>query len=411
MSSLALAPSVRISYRWVVLTLSWAALTMTSVDRSAWGPASGAVGKHLGVSLAGLGIFATGYYIGYVISNAYGGILADWLGARLVLSCSLFLAGGFMILFGHAPSAALGITFQACIGVFAGCDYSAGVKLISQWFSPKKRGFAMGVFMTATSLGIVLANAIVPGLIATSGWRASYQLFGLATMVVAVLCFMFLRNGTKTDGPKREGSKLGSLLRNRDLLLLGLAGFGALWGTYGFVIWSNMLMVKAGHVSPVQAGGVVATVGISAVIAKPLVGMLTDRFGGRSKLPTIIALGAFVATLLLFGTEHSLGAFLLTAPLLGLTGVYAPLMVTMVANLSSASLVGSAAGATNAVWQLGSAAVPVVIGTVYATTHSFFAAFVTLAIGPLLGLLLMLGVREERSPSAIREAIKGWEST
>jgi hypothetical protein len=53
----------------------------------------------------------------------------------------------------------------------------------------------------------------------------------------------------------------------------------------------------------------------------------------------------------------------------------------------------------------------VVIGTVYATTHSFFAAFVTLAVGPLFGLLLMLGVREERSPSVIREAPNGWEST
>jgi sugar phosphate permease len=398
MSSLAFAVSVRQPYRWVVLTLSWAAFTMTSVDRSSWGPASVTVGKHLGVSLAGLGIFATGYYIGYVISNASGGLLTDRLGGRLVLSCSLFLAGGFMILFGHATSAAMGIAFQACIGVFAGCDYSAGVKLISQWFSPQKRGFAMGVFMTATSLGVVLANAIVPSLIAASGWRTSYQLFGLASMVVAVLCFTFLRNGTATDGPTGELPKFGSLLRNRDLLLLGLAGFGGLWGTYGFVIWSNVLMVKGGHVSSVQAGGVVATVGISAVVAKPLVGMLTDLFGGRNRLPTMIVLVAFVAALLLFGTERSLSAFLWTAPLLGIAAyVYAPLMVTMVSNLSSVHQIGSAAGATNAVWQLGSAAVPVVLGTVFAATHSFFAAFATLAAGPLLGALLMLGVREQRA--------------
>ncbi|MDT4936565.1 MAG: transporter, family, glucarate transporter [Pseudonocardiales bacterium] len=45
MSSLGFAVSVRQPYRWVVLTLS------------SWGPASVAVGKHLGVSLAGLGIF------------------------------------------------------------------------------------------------------------------------------------------------------------------------------------------------------------------------------------------------------------------------------------------------------------------------------------------------------------------
>jgi ACS family glucarate transporter-like MFS transporter len=401
MSSLSFAPlavALRQPYRWVVLTLTWAAFTMTSVDRSSWGPASVTVGEHLGVSLAGLGLFATGYYVGYVISNVSGGVLSDWLGGRAVIAGSLFGAGGFMVMFGEATSPGLGIAFQACIGVFAGCEFSAGVKLISQWFPPKNRGFAMGVYMSATSLGVVLANAIVPSLIAASGWRASFHLFGLTSMSVAVLCFMFLRNGTETDEPRRELPKPGVLLRNRDLLLLGLAGFGGLWGTYGFVIWSNTLMVKAAHLSSVQAGGVVVVVGMSAVVAKPLVGVLTDRWGGRRKLPTILVLGAFVAALLLFGTARSLGAFLLAAPFLGVVAyVYSPLMVAMIPTLTGERLVGCAAGATNALWQLGSTIVPIVLGAVFAATHSFFAAFATLAVGPLIGALLMLGVREERA--------------
>jgi hypothetical protein len=54
---------------------------------------------------------------------------------------------------------------------------------------------------------------------------------------------------------------------------------------------------------------------------------------------------------------------------------------------------GSLAGRTRHL-QLGSAAVPVVLGTVFAATDSFFAAFATLAAGPLLGALLMFDVRE-----------------
>jgi MFS transporter, ACS family, glucarate transporter len=157
-------------------------------------------------------------------------------------------------------------------------------------------------------------------------------------------------------------------------------------------------MVKAAHLSSVQAGFVVAVVGMSAVAAKPLVGVLTDRWGGRRKLPTILVLGAFVAALLLFGTARSLTAFVLAAPFLGIVAyVYSPLMVAMIPTLSGEGLVGSAAGATNALWQLGSAIVPIVLGAVFAATHSFFAAFATLAVGPLIGALLMLGVREERA--------------
>ncbi|WP_407547641.1 MFS transporter [Streptomyces sp. Pv4-95] len=389
--------AARRPYRWAVLLLSWAAFTMTAVDRSTWGPASVAVGEHLGVSIAGLGVFATGYYIGYVISNACGGVLTDWLGGRVVISGTLFAAGGFMILFGESTSAALGITFQACIGFFAGCDYSAGVKLISQWFRSQDRGFAMGVFMTATSLGTVIANAVVPSLIASSGWRASYHVFGTASMAVAVLCFVFLRNGTGAEREPRRLPKVGPLVRNRDLLLLGLAGFGGLWGTYGFITWANALMTKGSGLSPVQAGGVVAIFAVAAVAAKPFIGLVTDLFGGRRKVPTVLVLGSFVVTLLLFGTADSLTAYLWTAPFLGIAAyVYSPLMVALIPQLSGVRLAGSAAGATNAFWQLGSTVVPVVLGVVFQATHSFFAAFATLAVGPLLGMLTMLAIREDR---------------
>lgn len=385
-------------YRWVALVLSWAAFTMTSVDRSTWGPASVAVGEHLGVSLAGLGVFATGYYVGYVISNAGGGVLTDWLGARVVMSASLFLAGGFMILFGETDSMAMGVTFQAAVGVFAGCDYSAGVKLIAQWFTPKDRGFAMGVFMTATSLGTVIANAVVPRLLETSGWQTSYHLFGGASMVIAVLCLLFVRNRGAAADTTRATPNLRPLARSRDLWLLGLAGFGGLWGTYGFITWSNALMVKGNGISGVQAGGVVAIFGIAAIVAKPFMGMVSDLFGGRRRTLTVVVLLGFVVALLVFGTRDSLTGFLWVAPFLGVAAyVYSPLMVAMIPRISGVGLAGSAAGATNAFWQLGSTVVPVVLGAVFQATHSFFAAFATLAAGPLVGALLMLGVREREA--------------
>ncbi|MEW1846397.1 MFS transporter [Nonomuraea angiospora] len=395
---------VRRPYRWVVLALAWASFTMTAVDRSTWGPASVAVGEHLGVSLAGLGVFATGYYVGYVVSNAAGGVLTDWLGPRLVVGCSLFLAGGFMILFGGTDSVATGIAFQAGVGVFAGCDYSAGVKLISLWFPAKDRGFAMGVFMTATSLGTVIANAVVPSLIAASGWRTSYHVFGAASMVVAILCLLLLRD-TRATYAARAVPDLRPLARDRDLWLLGLAGFGALWGTYGFITWSNALMIKGSHLTPVQAGTVVAVFGVTAIAAKPFMGMVSDLLGGRRKLPAVAVLAAFVVALLVFGTRDSLSGFLWVAPFLGVAAyVYSPLMIALIPELAGVRLAGSAAGATNAFWQLGSTIVPVVLGAVFQATHSFFWAFATLAAGPLLGLILLLGVREHRAGARVPAA-------
>ena len=397
-------------YRWVVLTMCWAAFTMTSVDRSTWGPASASVSDSLAVPVAAIGIFATCYYIGYVASNAFGGFLTDWLGGRMILSITGLVAGSFMIVFGEIESITAGLIVQGIVGLFAGADFAGGLKLIATWFSPTQRGFAMGVFMTATSLGTVIANAVVPRMISTSGWRESYHLFGIVTVVISILCFILLRDRPpghelereRTDRrPARTGSlpNLRPLLRNRDLLLLGITGFGGLWGTYGFVTWSNTLMVKANGIDPVDAGTVLVIFAAVAVAAKPMVGWITDLLRLGQRLPIIVILTVFGGTLLVFGTFSSLTQFLWCAPLLGLGAyAYSPLTAALTPVLAGKGLVGSAAGGVNAVWQLGSVAVPAVVGFVFQATGSFYAAFIVLAIGPFIGAATCCFIRPDRPP-------------
>jgi ACS family glucarate transporter-like MFS transporter len=108
---------------------------------------------------------------GYVLSNLGGGFLVDWVGSRAVISASGVGAGAAMILFGATTSVPAGLAIQAVIGLLAGVDLAAGLKLLATWFAPERRGFAVGIFMTATSLGTVVANAVVPSLIKAAGWN------------------------------------------------------------------------------------------------------------------------------------------------------------------------------------------------------------------------------------------------
>ncbi|MER7010247.1 MFS transporter [Saccharopolyspora sp. NPDC000359] len=408
-------------YRWLVLLACWASFTLTSIDRSTWGPASVFVGEGLAVPIASLGAFATAYYIGYVVSNALGGIGTDRFGGRAMLSISLLGAGGFMTLFGSTTSAAVGIAVQAVVGLFAGADYSAGVRLIASWFKPSELGLPMGIFTTATSLGTAIANAVVPALIARHGWEASYHLFGVISMVLAVVLFFVLKPGPLLDearGTRAAARKsgFGAMARNRNLVLTCLAGFGAFWGLYGFVVWANALMIKGYQVSPATAGFVVAIFAVSAVVVKPVVGFVADRYlGGARRMPIVVILGLFALALVAFGNLSSPTAFLWLAPVLGAAAYgWSPLIVALVPRLVPAAVTGAASGFANATWQLGSVVVPVVVGAVFSATGSFNAAFLTLAAGPVLGLLIMLAVREDRSAlrSAAPEhaAVQGQES-
>ena len=391
-------------YRWVVLALCWAAFTMTSADRSTWGPSASSVGGSLHVPLAALGVFATGYYLGYLVSNAGGGVLVDVLGARAVLGVSCLGAGALMVLFGSVTSVPAGLAVQAGVGVLAGADFAAGLKMISEWFPAARLGAASGIFMTATSLGTVVANAVVPSLILVSGWPAAYRLFGGVTAGLGVLCAVFIRDTApgrvRGDGSaERSRPDPRAVLLNRDLVLLGLAGFGGLWGTYGFVTWSNTLMTRGSGISPVRAGVVLVIFAGVAVVVKPLVGWGLDRLGLGMRWPIVGVLAYFALVLLLFGRLHSFAGFLWVAPLLGIGAyAYSPLTAALTPLLSGRASAGSAAGAVNAFWQLGSVLVPAVIGPVFAATRSFPLAFATLAAGPLLGAVVAGFVRETRAP-------------
>ena len=185
------------------------------------------------------------------------------------------------------------------------------------------------------------------------------------------------------------------MLGNRNIILLGLTGFAAFWGTWGFAFWANALMVRGHGVSPVEAGFIVSLAGIAAIIGKPLIGYLSDALGGRRKWLTIATFVLFAAMLLVFGALSSPSAFQIAAPLLGLGAfLYSPLLAAMVAEASGAALAGSAAGILGGIWQLGSVTVPLVVGVVFQSTGSFEAAMATLAAGPAVAVICMCFVRE-----------------
>ncbi|MGP8123085.1 MAG: MFS transporter [Xanthobacteraceae bacterium] len=318
------------------------------------------------------------------------------MGPRVVLAGAIVPLGVFTLLFGFTTSVTMGLIVQALMGLAAGADYSACVKLITAWFERSTRGFAMGLFMTASSLGVLVTNAIVPTILETISWQAVYQILGTVTIVIGILSYVLLR-----DKPAGETvaiaakPDLAALLQNRDLVFLALAGFGALWGTWGFAFWANALMIRGRGLSPVGAGFVVALVGAGAIAGKPIIGLLSDWLGGMRKIPIIVCLAAFGALLLVFGMLSTELQFRVAAPFLGVAAfVYSPLIGAMVAETVGLQRAGSATGTTAAFWQLGSVIVPVVVGVAYQATNSFYMAFVTLAAGPLLGALCMVFVRE-----------------
>ena len=386
-------------YRWIVLLIAWLSFLISFIDRLTWANVAVSAGASLGLSVAELGVFVTAFYAGYVICNGLGGIASDRVGGRLTLAVSMLTLGVCTFLFGFTKSIFMGIVLQALMGLAAGADYASCVKLIVNWFDRGSRGRAMGILLIASSLGVTVTNAIVPTLAGSLGWQGVYHVLGVITLVVGILAFVLLRD--RPPGQQAAATPpIGPLLRDRNVILLGLTGFAAFWGTWGFTFWANALMVRGHGLSAVEAGFVMTLVGIAAILGKPIIGFLSDWWG-RPKWLTIGILMLFTVMLLVFGTLTEKTAFQLAAPLLGIgVFVYSPLLAVMVAEAAGAALAGSATGLTAGFWQLGSVIVPLVVGFVFQATGSFMAAMAALAAGPALGVICMFLVKEQRPSTA-----------
>jgi nitrate/nitrite transporter NarK len=390
--------------RWIILALAWAALTISTICRLAWGTVAISISQSLGLPIAALGTFVTAFYIGYVASNVLGGLATDVVGGRLAITISLVGLAGATFSFGYTPSLTVGLALQALMGFLAGADYSAGVKLVSVYFPRLERGRAIGLLMSASSSAVIITNAVLPSIVEACGWRNAYHGLGVVVLLIAVLCGSFIRDSRTMDEVQPQTTAADLIERVKSVattnfLLLSLAGCGAFWGTLGFMAWAIPLMVKGHGLTIVQAGFVIAMTGIAGLLCKPTIGWLSDKIGGRRKALSILSFAYFAIILVVFGQLSSLTGFQIAAPLMGIGAfIYSPLLVAMVAEEAGPRLAGSAAGIANAAWQLGSAMAPAVVGIVFQSTKSFAMSFTALAAGPLLALVAILFLRDDQHP-------------
>ncbi|MDD1520778.1 MULTISPECIES: MFS transporter [Bradyrhizobium] len=385
-------------FRWIVLFVSWAAVTLTFTDRLAWATVAVVAGQSLQIPIAALGVFITAFYVGYVISNIVGGLSTDRFGPERVMLMSLMPLGLATFCFGFTSSLAYGVALQMLMGLSAGANYSATVKLIVSWFGLSERGRAMGLLTSANSFGVLVANAVVPSLSAALDWTGAYHVLGLATSLFGLLAFLTLRNrrapGAPPPSPRFDPFVV---FRDRNLTLLAMAGFCVMWGTWGVAFWANALMTKGFGLNPVDTGSLMALFGAAGLVSKPVMGFVLDAVGAsRKKTVLIVLFLGFAATLAGYSLLNDTGQLRIATPVLGLFAfVYTPVLVALVSEIAGAQRTGAAVGISNAVWQLGSVIVPVAIGVVFSATESFKVAFLTLAVGPLLAGLLTMFVSYE----------------
>lgn len=268
--------------------------------------------------------------------------------------------------------------------------------LISKWFVAN-RGAALGISAVGMSIGGFLMPPITTALLAAFGWRETFQLLAVATLLLLLpSAWIILGRDPEPEEPTAIGDTrpvadqfrwtTGKLLRNPDFWIF-VACFSVMLMAYLPVLYSIGVYARDLDIAQ-QRAALVASVGAMALGAgKFSFGKLSDKFDFR--LLYWIACVGILTSVVGIGFVQSWQMLMTAVVVLSFCfGAYMPLMSVVVVNRFGSASFGFVLGLGLTFAQL-CALSPFLSGLLQEASGSYRVAFILMGL-PLLPAMIVM---------------------
>jgi ACS family hexuronate transporter-like MFS transporter len=419
--------------RWWIIGLLFLSTVINYVDRQTLSVLARTIQDDLGLSNLQYAYIVQAFLVAYTLSYLVSGRITDWLGTRVSMAAFIIWWSLANITTAFASSAfTLGLS-RFLLGVGEPGNYTAGPKAISEWFTPRERGLAYGVYTMGATIGATIAPPLIAWLAVSYGWRAAFVITGALGLVwVGPWLWLyrsphehprlgdaerpFVPAASQVAEPVAAPAATGEWARWRDLLsdrgtwllLLSRLLTDPVW--YFYLFWFPKYLSDARGLSLVEIGHVAWVVYLAADIGSLAGGWLSGRFIGRGLRPIparkavlrLAAVGVLVGPFVPFAT--SLPIVLLCAAGVALAHLaWQVTLSALIVDRYPSSSLATAFGLIAAGSGFGGMVSTGVVG--YMVTHySYTPVFVGMAVLHPLALALVWFVRDERHRQTGAEA-------
>ena len=251
-----------------------------------------------GISGTLLGVLSSAYFYSYALMQLPTGLMADSWGPRYTVAAFFVLAGLGSILMGVAPDMTLAVVGRILVGIGVSTVFVCNFKLLSEWFSQRRFVIMGGLFMSMGGLGALFSSAPLAWASDIFGWRMTLVAVGMATLVMAVLVFIFVRNRPEDSGPKAdqqeappEKEHVPLLTGMRIVIQSGRFWPIAIWSFcvvgLSFAIgglWGGPYLMQVHGLSKTAAGAVLSTFSLALIGGSPVLSFMANRYGRKPVL-------------------------------------------------------------------------------------------------------------------------------
>lgn len=178
-----LMPPLHRQVRWWILALLFVATVINFVDRQTLSIVAPVLRDTFKLSNQDYGFMVSSFMFGMLIGEFPMGWLMDRKGPRFGFSFAVIWWSVANALHSIAQSKLQFGALRFWMGTGECGNYSGGVKVVGQWFPPKERAFAIGIFNGASLIAGVITPPLIVFIMLRLGWKAAFLIPSLIGML------------------------------------------------------------------------------------------------------------------------------------------------------------------------------------------------------------------------------------
>lgn len=207
--------------KWGVCLLLLAATTLNYLDRQTISILAPTIQREMRLDNEALGWLFAVFYYSYTFAQFGVGLLLDRFSLRWLYGGAVLAWSAACALTGLASGFAALVGFRLLLGITESANWPGAMRIVARALPPSERSMGNGIFTSGTSVGALIAPALILAVQAWVGWRMAFAVvgsFGLMWFVGWVLA---------TRGPR---------YRNIWQAAPGEGPSGSTFGAYGEIL-------------------------------------------------------------------------------------------------------------------------------------------------------------------------------
>jgi ACS family hexuronate transporter-like MFS transporter len=424
--------------RWTVCAMLFVATTINYVDRQVLGilkPILAGNTLHLqplfhgwptveaSINLTDLqyGNILAAFQVAYALGVIFAGRLVDRVGCRR----------GYPIVTGLWSVAAMGhalvrsvLGFSVArffLGLGESGNFPAAIKATAEWFPPRERALATGIFNSGAGVGAIVAPLAVPWVALHFGWRASFLITG--TFSIAWIVWWSIRYRTPQQLGLTEMSLSLPAVSTSSIAWWKLLRYRQVWGFmlgkfltdpvwWFFLFWLPQYFSSRFKLDLSHLGLPLVVIYVCSTVGSVYGGWLPRgymRMGMALRPARLVAMLTCACCVLPIAFAGGLDSIWLAVCLISLAAAahqgWSANLFTTASDMFPAQFVGTVVSFGQVAGALGGAIFQPVCGHILQFTHSFVPLFVFSAFAYLiaLGLLRLLAPGLQRAMRAVED--------